>query len=188
MQVTATDEDDAIHTYNGVIAYFIHSQEPKEPHDLMFTIHKSTGAISVISSGLDREVSDLWEGTMCQSLARVEASVTAPKSRQGSGGPGYLHGQPWRPRSAAWAAGETQVGCMGRRGDSVGFMGSWSDPGRIHGQPWRPRSAARAAVETQVGCIDVAAPALTFAVPQLSGPVTYCLACWLDPLGVGRQL
>ncbi|XP_057609688.1 cadherin-3 isoform X1 [Chionomys nivalis] len=55
MQVTATDEDDAIHTYNGVIAYFIQSQEPKEPHDLMFTIHKSTGAISVISSGLDRE-------------------------------------------------------------------------------------------------------------------------------------
>lgn len=188
MQVTATDEDDAIHTYNGVIAYFIHSQEPKEPHDLMFTIHKSTGAISVISSGLDREVSDLWEGTTCQSLARVEASVAAPKSRQGSGGPGYLHGQPWRPRSAAWAAGETQVGCMGRWGDSVGFMGSRGDPGQIHGQPWRPRSAARAAVETQDGCIDVAAPALTFAVPQLSGPVTYCLACWLDPLGVGRQL
>ncbi|XP_037062135.1 cadherin-3 isoform X1 [Peromyscus leucopus] len=55
MQVTATDEDDAINTYNGVVAYSIHSQEPKEPHDLMFTIHKSTGTISVISSGLDRE-------------------------------------------------------------------------------------------------------------------------------------
>ncbi|XP_041506349.1 cadherin-3 isoform X1 [Microtus oregoni] len=55
MQVTATDEDDAIHTYNGVVAYFIQSQEPKEPHDLMFTIHKSTGVISVLSSGLDRE-------------------------------------------------------------------------------------------------------------------------------------
>uniref|UniRef100_A0A2K5Y9D4 Cadherin 3 n=1 Tax=Mandrillus leucophaeus TaxID=9568 RepID=A0A2K5Y9D4_MANLE len=56
MQVTATDEDDAIHTYNGVVAYSIHSQEPKDPHDLMFTIHRSTGTISVISSGLDREV------------------------------------------------------------------------------------------------------------------------------------
>ncbi|XP_030650728.1 cadherin-3 isoform X2 [Nomascus leucogenys] len=55
MQVTATDEDDAIHTYNGVVAYSIHSQEPKDPHDLMFTIHRSTGTISVISSGLDRE-------------------------------------------------------------------------------------------------------------------------------------
>lgn len=55
MQVTATDEDDAVNTYNGVVAYSIHSQEPKEPHDLMFTIHKSTGTISVISSGLDRE-------------------------------------------------------------------------------------------------------------------------------------
>lgn len=55
MQVTATDEDDAINTYNGVVAYSIHSQEPKDPHELMFTIHRSTGTISVISSGLDRE-------------------------------------------------------------------------------------------------------------------------------------
>lgn len=54
MQVTATDEDDAINTYNGVVAYSIHSQEPK---DLMFTVHRSTGTISVVSSGLDREVS-----------------------------------------------------------------------------------------------------------------------------------
>ncbi|XP_007938594.1 cadherin-3 [Orycteropus afer afer] len=55
MQVTATDEDDAINTYNGVIAYSIHNQEPKDPHDLMFTIHRSTGTINVVSSGLDRE-------------------------------------------------------------------------------------------------------------------------------------
>ncbi|XP_055992108.1 LOW QUALITY PROTEIN: cadherin-3 [Sorex fumeus] len=55
MQVTATDEDDAIHTYNGVVAYSIHSQEPKDPHALMFTVHRSTGTISVVSSGLDRE-------------------------------------------------------------------------------------------------------------------------------------
>nr|XP_013010420.1 cadherin-3 isoform X2 [Cavia porcellus] len=55
MQVTATDEDDAITTDNGVVAYSIHSQEPKDPHDLMFTIHRSTGSISVVSSGLDRE-------------------------------------------------------------------------------------------------------------------------------------
>ncbi|KAB0395285.1 hypothetical protein E2I00_005661 [Balaenoptera physalus] len=52
MQVTATDEDDAINTYNGVVAYSIHSQEPQ---DLMFTVHRSTGTISVVSSGLDRE-------------------------------------------------------------------------------------------------------------------------------------
>ncbi|XP_010812705.1 cadherin-3 isoform X1 [Bos taurus] len=55
MQVTATDEDDAVNTYNGVVAYSIHSQEPKDPNDLMFTVHRSTGTISVISSGLDRE-------------------------------------------------------------------------------------------------------------------------------------
>ncbi|XP_045389355.1 cadherin-3 [Lemur catta] len=55
MQVTATDEDDAINTYNGVVAYSIHSQEPRDPHELMFTVHRSTGSISVVSSGLDRE-------------------------------------------------------------------------------------------------------------------------------------
>nr|KAF6318284.1 cadherin 3 [Pipistrellus kuhlii] len=54
MQVTATDEDDAVNTYNGVIAYSIHSQEPKDPPN-MFTIHRSTGTIGVIASGLDRE-------------------------------------------------------------------------------------------------------------------------------------
>lgn len=70
MQVTATDEDDAVNTYNGVVAYSIHSQEPKEPHDLMFTIHKSTGTISVISSGLDREVSNLREGTTLRGLTQ----------------------------------------------------------------------------------------------------------------------
>ncbi|XP_051485397.1 B-cadherin-like [Apus apus] len=55
MQVTATDADDAVETYNGVIAYSILSQEPREPHPHMFTINKATGALSVIASGLDRE-------------------------------------------------------------------------------------------------------------------------------------
>ncbi|KFO35046.1 Cadherin-3 [Fukomys damarensis] len=54
-EVTATDEDDAINTNNGVVAYSIHSQEPEDSNDLMFTIHRSTGSISVISSGLDWE-------------------------------------------------------------------------------------------------------------------------------------
>ncbi|KAJ7312186.1 hypothetical protein JRQ81_006546 [Phrynocephalus forsythii] len=55
MQVTATDADDAIETYNGVIAYSILSQVPAEPHKQMFAINRATGAISVIASGLDRE-------------------------------------------------------------------------------------------------------------------------------------
>uniref|UniRef100_A0A8C8RYQ0 Cadherin domain-containing protein n=1 Tax=Pelusios castaneus TaxID=367368 RepID=A0A8C8RYQ0_9SAUR len=55
MQVNATDADDAIETYNGVIAYSILNQEPREPHPQMFTINRATGAISVIASGLDRE-------------------------------------------------------------------------------------------------------------------------------------
>ncbi|XP_074864436.1 B-cadherin-like isoform X2 [Carettochelys insculpta] len=55
MQVTATDADDAVETYNGVIAYSILSQEPKEPQPQMFTINRASGTISVIASGLDRE-------------------------------------------------------------------------------------------------------------------------------------
>lgn len=56
MQVTATDADDAIETYNGVVAYSILSQAPQEPHPQMFAVNRATGTISVIASGLDREV------------------------------------------------------------------------------------------------------------------------------------
>lgn len=80
MQVTATDEDDAINTYNGVVAYSIHSQEPKEPHDLMFTIHKSTGTISVISSGLDREKVPEYTLTIQATDMDGEGSTTTAKA------------------------------------------------------------------------------------------------------------
>lgn len=56
MQVTATDADDALETYNGVVAYSILSQAPQQPHPQMFAINRATGTISVIASGLDREV------------------------------------------------------------------------------------------------------------------------------------
>lgn len=64
MQVTATDADDAVETYNGVLAYSILGQEPREPHAHMFTINRATGTLSVIASGLDREVgaAALWGG------------------------------------------------------------------------------------------------------------------------------
>lgn len=55
MTVTATDADDAIDSYNGVVTYSILSQEP-EPEKQMFTINNETGLISVVVSGLDREV------------------------------------------------------------------------------------------------------------------------------------
>ncbi|XP_028931957.1 cadherin-3 [Ornithorhynchus anatinus] len=55
MRVSATDADDEINTYNGVIAYSILNQEPKEPHDHMFTVDPGTGTIRLIVSGLDRE-------------------------------------------------------------------------------------------------------------------------------------
>lgn len=56
MRVNATDADDDVETYNGVIAYSILSQEPREPHPHMFTVNRATGTLSVIASGLDREV------------------------------------------------------------------------------------------------------------------------------------
>ncbi|XP_007538206.1 cadherin-1 [Erinaceus europaeus] len=55
MQVTATDADDDVNTYNAAIAYTILDQEPKLPQDNMFTINKLTGVISVVTTGLDRE-------------------------------------------------------------------------------------------------------------------------------------
>lgn len=61
MTVTATDADDAIDSYNGVVTYSILSQEP-EPEKQMFTINNETGLISVVVSGLDREVNaGCWE-------------------------------------------------------------------------------------------------------------------------------
>ncbi|XP_032086338.1 cadherin-1-like isoform X2 [Thamnophis elegans] len=54
MTVTATDADDAVDSYNGVVTYSILSQEP-EPDRRMFTINNGTGLISVVVSGLDRE-------------------------------------------------------------------------------------------------------------------------------------
>ena len=55
MQVTATHADDEVNTYNAAIGYSILSQEPEQPYQ-MFTINKDTGVISVLTTGLDREV------------------------------------------------------------------------------------------------------------------------------------
>uniref|UniRef100_A0ACB8EBS1 Uncharacterized protein n=1 Tax=Sphaerodactylus townsendi TaxID=933632 RepID=A0ACB8EBS1_9SAUR len=55
MQVSATDKDDAVDSYNGVVSYSIVRQEPPEPHPEMFAINNETGMISVVVAGLDRE-------------------------------------------------------------------------------------------------------------------------------------
>uniref|UniRef100_A0A8C6ECN5 Cadherin-1 n=1 Tax=Moschus moschiferus TaxID=68415 RepID=A0A8C6ECN5_MOSMO len=55
MQVTATDADDDVNTYNAAIAYKILIQEPMLQHNEMFTINKETSVISVLTTRLDRE-------------------------------------------------------------------------------------------------------------------------------------
>lgn len=58
MTVNATDADDAINVNNGIIGYSILSEEPKGAQR-MFTINAEKGIISVIGTGLDREVGTL---------------------------------------------------------------------------------------------------------------------------------
>lgn len=58
MTVNATDADDAINVNNGIIGYSILSEEPKSAQR-MFTIDPQKGVISVIGTGLDREVGAL---------------------------------------------------------------------------------------------------------------------------------
>lgn len=55
MTVNATDADDAVNVNNGIIGYSILSEEPQSAQR-MFTIDPEKGVISVIGTGLDREV------------------------------------------------------------------------------------------------------------------------------------
>ncbi|XP_025032908.1 blastomere cadherin-like, partial [Python bivittatus] len=55
MQVSATDQDDAVNSLNGVVSYSILSQEPPEPLRDMFAIDSKTGFISLSKASLDRE-------------------------------------------------------------------------------------------------------------------------------------
>lgn len=55
MTVNATDADDAVNVNNGIIGYSILSEEPQSAQR-MFTIDPEKGIISVIGTGLDREV------------------------------------------------------------------------------------------------------------------------------------
>lgn len=91
MQVTATDADDEVNTYNAAIAYVILSQEPEQPHDQMFTINRDTGVISVLTTGLDREVSGeeiqrgVWANALQLNPWTTQNSVEASYHLNGHG-------------------------------------------------------------------------------------------------------
>ncbi|XP_064129558.1 cadherin-1-like [Loxodonta africana] len=60
LQVTATDADDNLNTNNAAIVYSILSQKPSLPRAKTFTISRDTGVITVLASGLAREVRGWW--------------------------------------------------------------------------------------------------------------------------------
>ncbi|XP_018412821.1 PREDICTED: cadherin-1-like [Nanorana parkeri] len=63
MNVSATDLDDTEDTNNGIIAYSIVDQDPLLPNQ-MFTIDQVSGLISVLTSGLDRELYPVYTLTL----------------------------------------------------------------------------------------------------------------------------
>lgn len=88
MTVNATDADDAVNVNNGIIGYSILSEEPKGAQR-MFTINAEKGIISVIGTGLDREVGTLpWpRGT---TVAHGYSTVGCAMGRKGYWSPGAL--------------------------------------------------------------------------------------------------
>ncbi|KAM6430783.1 cadherin-1-like isoform 2-T2 [Liasis olivaceus] len=78
MQVSATDQDDAVNSLNGVVSYSILSQEPPEPLRDMFAIDSKTGFISLSKASLDREKVPRYTLTLQASdLAGAGLSATA---------------------------------------------------------------------------------------------------------------
>ncbi|XP_072135860.1 cadherin-1-like [Mobula birostris] len=92
MNVTATDADQK-DTANSIIKYSIDSQDPASPNSQMFTISSTSGLISVLRVGLDREIVDKYtlivqaanmegEGMMTTATAIItiiDANDNAPK-------------------------------------------------------------------------------------------------------------
>ena len=89
MTVNATDADDGVNVNNGIINYPILSEEPKSAQR-MFTIDPEKGIISVIGTGLDREVGTLAvsQGTvhqLCSGTCRGEPGMLEPQGLGQSG-------------------------------------------------------------------------------------------------------
>ncbi|XP_072135859.1 B-cadherin-like [Mobula birostris] len=92
MNVTATDADEKDNS-NSMIKYSIDSQDPASPNSQMFTISSTSGLISVLHAGLDREKVDKYtliiraadmegEGLMTTATAIItitDANDNAPK-------------------------------------------------------------------------------------------------------------
>ena len=128
MTVNATDADDGINVNNGIIGYSILSEEPRSAQQ-MFTIDPEKGVISVIGTGLDREVGALAasrgpRGSSAVGLAVGSRGCQSPRVRlvRGLATPGslsllrgclqpqahlgsalgMLQGRPWR-RGPRWS-------------------------------------------------------------------------------------
>ncbi|XP_072135865.1 cadherin-1-like [Mobula birostris] len=92
MNVTATDADEKDNS-NSILKYSIDSQDPANPNSQMFTISSTSGLISVLHAGLDREKMDKYtlivraadlegEGLMTTATAIItitDANDNAPK-------------------------------------------------------------------------------------------------------------
>lgn len=92
MTVNATDADDGISMNNGIIGYSILSEEPKSLQQ-MFTIDPQKGVISVIGTGLDREVGALAasRGTMWQLRSRTCCGEAVMPEPSGPASLGICH-------------------------------------------------------------------------------------------------
>lgn len=120
MQVSATDEDDSVHSLNGVVSYSILSQEPPEPLYNMFTINSKTGLVSLDKAGLDREVSEQlgadWGDDPPKSCRSRDGHSSPPppsSQKQLEGQPAELLGCPSESFSEALGQSQSMAGKEG---------------------------------------------------------------------------
>ncbi|KAL8195126.1 UNVERIFIED_CONTAM: hypothetical protein K2H54_046884 [Gekko kuhli] len=171
VQVSATDADDAVNTYNGVVSYSILSQAPPEPHPQMFTINRDTGTISVASSGLDREKVPVYtltlqaadmEGEGLTTTARAVITVGDVKDNPPIPPTATTPGQEGTPHPALTVHALNVLTGLPASGLAMRFF-QLEDPHR----PWNPISQSTTNRSGRLGQTD--------AMPRRLEPGTYKL-------------